>query len=246
MVYNYPTETREAQNNGSDGATTEHIRTGGSELAKMLADHTPQMATTQKCKPKARLLTSAECLRICNKRKRIKRSNNWKKKNESKKKENRKKFWESKKEEKTKKGWREDRKVLQRSARMKRMQHSKNPKNTKRLKTSNTLVDKETEDEEIDVNFCCMCFGCYEYDVHEGYRAEWMMCPCRCWVCWGFRIQLWIVLLLPILYWWSVTCLLIQLYCWTASLHYLSLLYSTVTIATPSGYFVNTAKILLK
>ena len=47
-----------------------------------------------------------------------------------------------------------------------------------------------TEDDEIDVNNCCMCFGSYEDDVQEGYEAEWMKCLC-CMLS-ALKIRLWI------------------------------------------------------
>ena len=55
-------DRREAHNFGSDGGAME--QRGGSvssSLTAVLADHTPQVVTTQQCKLKARLLTSAEC-----------------------------------------------------------------------------------------------------------------------------------------------------------------------------------------
>jgi len=86
---------------------------------------------------------------------------------------------------KAKKAQEKAERALQRSTSMKRSIPAvrQNPRNTKRLKTiSNMQVNKETEDEEINVNVCCMCFGCYEDDVREGYGAEWMKCPCGCWL----------------------------------------------------------------
>jgi len=62
------TGRKEAQKCGSDDGVME--QTGGtvsSSLATVLvhlADHTPQVVMTQQCKPKARLLISAECLKI--------------------------------------------------------------------------------------------------------------------------------------------------------------------------------------
>ena len=46
---------------------------------------------------------------------------------------------------------------------------------SKRLKANSNV--QATEDDEIDVNICFMCFGSYEDDVREGYGAEWMKCP---------------------------------------------------------------------
>ena len=32
------------------------------------------------------------------------------------------------------------------------------------------------DDETIDLDTCCMCFGRYEDDVLEGLGAEWIYC----------------------------------------------------------------------
>ena len=58
------TDRREVQNCGSDGGAMERRgATVSSSLATVLADHTPQVVTTQRCKPKARLLINAECFK---------------------------------------------------------------------------------------------------------------------------------------------------------------------------------------
>ena len=57
-----PTNSQEAQKSDSNGATMEHIRTRGSDLAGVQENHTPQVAMTPLCNP--RLLTSTECLRM--------------------------------------------------------------------------------------------------------------------------------------------------------------------------------------
>jgi len=46
MANNSPTDSREAQNGGSNGATMEHIRAEGSGWAGVLEKHTPQVAMT--------------------------------------------------------------------------------------------------------------------------------------------------------------------------------------------------------
>ena len=61
--------------------------TGSSSLVTVLVDHTPQVVTTQRCKPKARLLTSAECLKMLQE---DKRNNKQRKRNKSEKSRSRK------------------------------------------------------------------------------------------------------------------------------------------------------------
>ena len=182
-------DSREAQNSVSDGATAQ---LGSSGLARVLADHTPLVAATERCKPKARLLTSAECLRMLQEKEDKKKQQLEEKERKRKEREQKKVLKEQeaqrKKEEKARKAQEKAEKALQRSSGQTSVKRTtpperQNPKNTKRLKTSNNIqVNKETRDESIDVNTCCMCFGCYEDDVREGYGAEWMKCPCGRWL----------------------------------------------------------------
>jgi len=41
---------------------------------------------------------------------------------------------------------------------------------------------QDEDDEAIDPDTCCMCFGRYEDDVLEGVGAEWINCRCGRWV----------------------------------------------------------------
>ena len=41
---------------------------------------------------------------------------------------------------------------------------------------------QDEDDEAIDPDTCCMCFGRYEDDVLEGVGAEWIYCRCDRWV----------------------------------------------------------------
>jgi len=136
--------------------------------------------TTQQCKPKARLLTSAECLRMLQEKEDKKGKRTKAKRTRIEKSSERAR---STKEERRKgmKGARESRKGFAKINKCSIPAVKQNPKNNKRLKIINSMqVDKETQDE--DVNVCCMCFGCYENDVQEGYRAEWMKYPCGRWL----------------------------------------------------------------
>jgi len=58
-------DSTEAQKSVSDGAITQ---LGSSGLSRVLADHTPLVTATERCKSKAILLTSAECLRMFQKK----------------------------------------------------------------------------------------------------------------------------------------------------------------------------------
>jgi len=89
---------------------------------------------------------------------------------------------QERKKEKARKAQEKAERALQRSTSMKQSIPAvrQNPRNTKRLKT--IKVNKETEDEEINVNVSCMCFGCYEDDIREGYETEWMKCQCGRWL----------------------------------------------------------------
>jgi len=92
MVCNSLTDSREAQSSRSDGATTEDVRTESSGLDRMLADHTPQVVTTHRCKPKARLLTSVECLRTLQEKEDKKKQQFEEKERKQKEREQKKKF----------------------------------------------------------------------------------------------------------------------------------------------------------
>ena len=43
-------------------------------------------------------------------------------------------------------------------------------------------ITGETDEEEIDLNVCCMCFVTFEEDTREQTGAEWLPCACRRWL----------------------------------------------------------------
>ena len=43
-----------------------------------------------------------------------------------------------------------------------------------------SLHNKDTE--TINPNICCMCFGSFEDDVHDGAGAGWVSCNCGRWL----------------------------------------------------------------
>ena len=188
MVNSSFTDRREAQNCGSDGGGVMERRGGtvSSSLATVLADHTPQVATTQRCKPKARLLTSAECLKMLQEKEDKKKQQLEEKERKRKEREHKKILREQetqrKKEEKARKAQKKvDKAAMQKSSgQAKRNIQATRQNPNKRLKANSNV--QATEDDEIDVNVCCMCFGSYEDDVREGFGAEWMKCPCGRWL----------------------------------------------------------------
>ena len=57
------------------------------------------------------------------------------------------------------------------------------PCSSERVVSLHALNNKEkTCIETIDPNICCMCFGSFEDDVHDGDGARWVSCNCSRWL----------------------------------------------------------------
>ena len=151
---------------------------------------------------RARLLTSDECLRMLEekeKKKEMETQEKEKRKNErAAKKKEREKLLQKKKQEKAKKA-----KERAKTAEEKARKTSTSRKTTKKKSTTSetspsasALICDETtaarstgnsnldrsDDENIDVNVCCMCFVHYDDDVREGSGADWIFCKCGRWL----------------------------------------------------------------
>ena len=186
---------------------------GTSILSKVFVDHTPQVAPvslSKRSKPKARLLTSAECLKMLQEKEAKKKQQLEEKERRRKEREEKKKLREEeakrKKEEKERKAQEKAEKAKQKTgqskvSRKRNVSATSEVTNKKRKvsevataeqgssstgveQSSSSSTGNETAavNSSIDVNTCCMCFDTYENDVLEGNGAEWIDCACGRWL----------------------------------------------------------------
>ena len=146
--------------------------------------------------PKARLLTSADALAIleekekkkkeaAEEKERRKKEREEKKMQKEQEREEKKKLRETEKKRKTTKKTEKDKPIvlksienLPRQANKRKPPDKPKPTTSKKAKVS----AQPPEDENVDSNVCCACFGSYEDDVLEGSGAVWISCACGRWL----------------------------------------------------------------
>ena len=140
----------------------------------------PKTTTATTVRGGARVLTSAECLKLIKekaaKKKREEEEKAMRKQERELKKKQREELKKQKaaaKEQKAK-----ERAEKARIAADKRVKKASTTRRRAQTKPSNSARNEEN----ISSDICCACFGSYQQDVAEQNGAEWIQCSCTHWL----------------------------------------------------------------